>query len=263
MPSFEDLEEYYSKAYVFTDCDREFIQTNKPSPALRFIKSKFQDFGATKCLDVGAGNGRFLSELRDMGFNDLYAIEPNDSLVGFLVDSGFVVEKGMMSNDSFPELSFDVINAGDVIEHLIDPVEFIQTIQNKLNLGGVLIITTPNMYSLWSRFTYILYKYLSIPWSSLTPIAHVNNFSLASLRYLLNSNSFQIVDSYFGPPSLKYELGHTHLFRAFREKRSLKSLLSWVLGWSLYVIFFYPIRLLSKRRKADFKMTLIAQITSG
>jgi len=260
MPTIEDLKQYYSKDYVFTDCEGLDTKVKSVPPTLSFIQSYFQNFYGAKCLDVGAGNGRFLNELRGMGFSELYAIEPNESLVTHLIDSGFIVEKGMVSKDSFAKLSFDVINAGDVIEHIIDPVSFMQSIRSKLNVGGLLIITTPNIHSHWSRFTFFLYRYLSIPWSSLTPIAHVNNFSLVSLRHLLNANSFQIVDSYFSPPGLKYELGHTHLFRSFREDKNLKNLLFWVFGWSLYVISFYSLKLFCKRGPTDFKMTLIAQI---
>ena len=259
FPSNEDLHLYYSKDYVFTDCDEQPKKKEKSTPILNYIRANFQDVQATSCLDIGAGNGRFLGELNALGFNKLYAVEPNEGLAKVLHHKGYTVETGMMNNERFGTFLFNLINAGDVIEHLVDPTAFIQSLRSKLSEDGLLIITTPNIESIWSRYTYILYKYFSIPWSSLTPIAHLNNFSYSSLRLLLLSNSFQIVDCYFSSPSLKYELGHTHLFRAFRERKNLKNLLSWAIGWTLYVVGFYPAKLLSRRVGMNFKMTLIAK----
>lgn len=259
FPSIEALSLYYSKDYVFTDCDEQPKKKERSTSVIGYLRANFQDVQATRCLDIGAGNGRFLGELKEIGFSQLYAVEPNESLATALLDKGFVVEKGMMKDESFGASLFNLINAGDVIEHLVSPIAFIKSLRGKLSEDGILIITTPNIESTWSRFTYFLYKHFSIPWSSLTPIAHINNFSYSSLRYLLQSNSFQIVDSYFSPPSLKYELGHTHLFRAFREHKNFKNLLAWGFGWSLYIICFYSVKLLSKKDGLDFKMTLIAK----
>jgi len=259
FPSNEDLYGYYSKDYVFTDCAEQPKKKKSSTPLLNYIRANFQDIQATSCLDVGAGNGRFLGELKVLGFNQLYAVEPNEGLAKMLRQKGYIVETGMMNDERFRTLHFDVINAGDVIEHLVDPIAFIQSLRSKLSVDGLLIITTPNIESIWSRFTYLLYRHFSIPWSSLTPIAHLNNFSYSSLKLLLRSNSFQIVDCYFSSPSLKYELGHTHLFRAFREQKNLRNLLIWMIGWTLYVVGFYPAKLLSNRVGMNFKMTLIAK----
>ena len=259
LPSNEELTLYYSTDYIFTDCQDRPTKKGKRSAYLSYIRANFQNIEATSCLDIGAGNGRFLGELRELGFSQLYAVEPNDSLARILLNSGYNVEKGMMKDVSFGTTQFNLINAGDVIEHLVDPVSFIKSLRGKLSQNGTLIITTPNIESYWSRFTFFLYKHFSIPWSSLTPIAHINNFSHSSLKHLLQSNSFQIMDSHFSSPSLRYELGHTHLFRAFRENKTLRNLLIWGFGWSLYVIGFYSLKFFSKKVGTDFKMTLIAK----
>lgn len=259
FPSSEELLDYYSKDYIFTDCEERPRKKLASSSIFTYIQANFPKIENVSCLDIGAGNGRFLGELKALGFRHLYAVEPNDSLAKMLAEKGYVVENGMMENDSFGSSLFNLINAGDVIEHLADPAGFVQSIRSKLSDDGILIITTPNIDSPWSKFTYFAYRHFSIPWSSLTPIAHINNFSYSSLRFLLLSNSFQVIDSYFSHPSLKYELGHTHLFRAFREHKSLRNGFRWVFGWGYYVIGFYSIKLLSKESRHNFKMTLIAK----
>ena len=197
-----------------------------------------------------------------MGFNHLFAVEPNKSLVQILNNSGFKVERGVLDRTSFSGELFDVINAGDVIEHLTDPVSFIQILRDKLEVGGVLIVTTPNVDSPWSKYTYFLFKYFRIPWSTLTPIAHINNFSLSSLELLLRNNSFKILSSYFNAPGLKYELGHTHLFRDFRERKTLKYLLRWLFGWGVYFLGYVVLNMRHKKNQVDFRMTIIAQVSS-
>ncbi len=262
LPSDETLQAYYSSEYIYTDCCGKLNENEKPSPSISYIRTNFLGRPSSRFLDVGAGNGKFLKELKGLGFNHLFAVEPNKSLVQILNNSGFKVERGVLDRSSFSGELFDVINAGDVIEHLTDPVSFIQILRNKLEVGGVLIVTTPNVDSPWSKYTYFLFKYFHIPWSTLTPIAHINNFSLSSLELLLRKNSFKIISSHFNAPGLKYELGHTHLFRDFRERKTLKYLFRWLFGWGVYFLGYVLFKMLPKRNKVDFRMTLIAQVSS-
>lgn len=48
------------------------------------------------------------------------------------------------------DIKFDVIFAGDLIEHLTNPGLFLENAKKSLKPGGRLIITTPNTYNLYS-----------------------------------------------------------------------------------------------------------------
>ena len=63
--------------------------------------------------------------------------------VEFLKQRGFDVVQGDAQNFDFGR-KFDVIVAGDLIEHLEDPGGFLRSVKRNLALGGVLVISTPN-----------------------------------------------------------------------------------------------------------------------
>jgi SAM-dependent methyltransferase len=53
---------------------------------------------------------------------------------------------------------FDVIIAGDIIEHLMDTDVFLQELRRVLRPGGYLLITTPNIAWWWNRIRLLLGK---------------------------------------------------------------------------------------------------------
>ena len=54
----------------------------------------------------------------------------------------------------YPEEFFDIVHAGEAIEHLYDTDSFVQECRRVLKKGGKLIITTPNTLSLPRRILY-------------------------------------------------------------------------------------------------------------
>jgi 2-polyprenyl-3-methyl-5-hydroxy-6-metoxy-1,4-benzoquinol methylase len=51
---------------------------------------------------------------------------------------------------SFPGVRFDVIFAGDVIEHLPNPGLFLARVKEHLSPRGILVLTTPNAFNLFN-----------------------------------------------------------------------------------------------------------------
>lgn len=86
----------------------------------------------------------------------------------------------------------DTIIAGEIIEHLINPFEFLKECNRVLKKGGILILTTPNMTSL----SYILKiqsfgKKLTI-YDRKDP--HLYGFSMEMLEILLKKSGFKILN---------------------------------------------------------------------
>lgn len=105
-----------------------------------------------RLLDVGCGNGGFLTRMRDLGW-DVAGVEPDPVAGGLARDySGLDVVVGTLHEASFPAASFDVITMSHVIEHVPDPGQTIRQCRRLLAPGGRLLMVTPNTRCLARRW---------------------------------------------------------------------------------------------------------------
>ncbi|HET6277172.1 MAG TPA: class I SAM-dependent methyltransferase, partial [Candidatus Polarisedimenticolia bacterium] len=100
-----------------------------------------------RLLDLGCGNGSFLSSMQDLGW-EAFGLEPDREAARAARSAGLAVEPGVLQESTFPQGSFDAVTMNHVIEHLPDPVRMLQLCHRVLRPGGVLWIATPNVGSL-------------------------------------------------------------------------------------------------------------------
>ncbi len=91
---------------------------------------------------------------------------------------------------------FDYIVAGEVIEHLSNPGLFIESAKKHLKNKGKIIITTPNISSI---FLYFLVVFLDKTQDS----THVYYFDKKNLRVLINRYNLKIISAKYIPPEIK------------------------------------------------------------
>jgi cyclopropane fatty-acyl-phospholipid synthase-like methyltransferase len=105
-------------------------------------KSKFSK--NSKVLEIGFGNGNFLQYAKINNW-DIVGIEANQALVKIAGKKGFNV-KHLEDISSFPNETFDLIVAFDVIEHIPQNLlpQFFLDVKKKLKDGGFLIARFPN-----------------------------------------------------------------------------------------------------------------------
>lgn len=82
---------------------------------------------------------------------------------------------------------FDIVVMLDVIEHLPDPSETLESISNNITGGGIILITTGNIGSLLSKIT-------GEYWRLMTPPQHITFFSKRTLKELLLKHGFRIIE---------------------------------------------------------------------
>lgn len=97
-----------------------------------------------KMLDVGCGGGHLLSLARQAGYR-VQGLDLSDHIAAearstFDID----VFAGDLKEANFARNSFDVVAALEVIEHLINPVEWLREIREILQPDGLLLLSTPN-----------------------------------------------------------------------------------------------------------------------
>jgi 2-polyprenyl-3-methyl-5-hydroxy-6-metoxy-1,4-benzoquinol methylase len=97
-------------------------------------------------LEVGAGGGFLLEELRDAGFTDLTGSDITETAVGEIAQR--VPEADVVLADasrlSFQRDVFDIVISSDVIEHLPDVEDHFAAVARILKPGGLYFIKTPN-----------------------------------------------------------------------------------------------------------------------
>jgi len=90
--------------------------------------------------------------------------------------------------------SFDVVVAGEILEHLINPYNAVREFCRILNNKGCLIISVPNCCSLANRINMlfgILPSYCARPEDEESPERHVCDFNLKVLLKVLDKANFR------------------------------------------------------------------------
>ena len=102
-------------------------------------------------LDVGCGNGRFLSTMRALGWK-VQGVELSENGVQVCRAAQLPVHHGELASAAFPDASFDVITVRHVIEHVPQPHPFMSELARILKPGGLLLVETPNSEALGRRW---------------------------------------------------------------------------------------------------------------
>ncbi len=103
----------------------------------------------TKILDFGCGSGIFVGELRAQGY-DSYGLDVSKEAINFGQSMG-VNNLSVIDSDkiNFPNNTFEIVLAMDVLEHLEKPEWAISELYRVLSPGGIAIITVPAYMFLW------------------------------------------------------------------------------------------------------------------
>jgi SAM-dependent methyltransferase len=127
--------------------------------------------------------------------NKVVGLEINEEQVEALVREGYDIRYGDAESFNLKEL-FDVVLAGEVIEHLSNPGMFLECAKRHLKPKGVLLLTTPNRFN-FTQFFQVM-KTGCIPLYKKPLAKHVFFFDENSLKDLLIRHGFtQIVIDYY------------------------------------------------------------------
>jgi 2-polyprenyl-3-methyl-5-hydroxy-6-metoxy-1,4-benzoquinol methylase len=176
-PSDEQLSSLYRKM------DNEVYDQELPGrrkTAQRHLRL-LQSYAGDKpghLLDVGCASGLLLKGAADAGWT-VTGVEPSEvffTKAHAMVGSQGTVMHGTLQEVNLPDRAFDAETVWDVLEHVQQPVEFLQLCASKLKPGGHLLVNVPNLDSASARL-------LGKRWP-LFLAEHLNYFNPASLRTL-------------------------------------------------------------------------------
>ena len=141
---------------------------------------------ATKLLDVGAGNGYFVHLARTEYGLDAEGLEISAAEVDY-ARATFDIELRRGDLASVTD-RYDILTSFNVLEHVKHPTELLKGMSDRLEAGGILLVTTPNPDCIHRRLRG-LHK-----WSMVCPPHHINLFTKAALSGMLAREGFELLE---------------------------------------------------------------------
>ncbi|MFN3385930.1 MAG: class I SAM-dependent methyltransferase [Candidatus Thermochlorobacter sp.] len=142
--------------------------------------SKFKSAG--RLLDVGAGWGHFVWAGQHTAFQT-EGIEPSEQNAKFACQHLNVPVKHGSFLDMNAEEEFDVVTMWDVLEHINEPMPFVQQAYRVLKSGGIVVIKVPDASSAIAKLSGRIWHNISQE--------HVNLFGKKTLSLLLQRCGFK------------------------------------------------------------------------
>ncbi len=138
-------------------------------------------------LEVGAGFGTFCEEIQRIGlFKRVIAVEPTPDLAETCRRKGLEVIDKPIEQVHWEQGAVNVVASFEVIEHLFSPADYIRSCFAVLNVGGLLVLSCPNI----KGFDVSVLMKLS----DTIDFEHLNYFHPTSLSNLVLANGFDVVE---------------------------------------------------------------------
>lgn len=141
-----------------------------------------------KLLDVGSGTGTISLELQKKGY-EVFGLDFSTVGVQKSREKGINAIECDLDKDGIPFENnfFDVVWAGDVVEHVFDPIFLLKEINRVLKYDGKILLSTPNDINIFKRISVFLYgeSPQSVIYRDLKICKHHTVMSLELLEYML------------------------------------------------------------------------------
>ncbi len=96
-------------------------------------------------LDIGTGDGAFLEELIDLGFQNVAGVEPSEAPYSAAKpEIRDRIRKGLFRAEDFSAGSFSLVTCFQIMEHVPEPLALVRAARSLLKPGGALVIVAHN-----------------------------------------------------------------------------------------------------------------------
>ena len=197
-PKQEVISEYYTHSKSTKYWSEHFYKDTEEQrrkgifrPRAEFIREFLNKKGIEALdvfMDIGAGYGSFLEEIRDFDLADeIIAIEPSEYLAEICKNKGFnVIPLPLEKANKILKKKADCATSFELFEHLYAPKDFLIGVKNLLSKEGYFLFTTLNidgfdLQVLWEKS------------DSISPPHHLNFFNLDSAEILLKRCGFEVI----------------------------------------------------------------------
>jgi 2-polyprenyl-3-methyl-5-hydroxy-6-metoxy-1,4-benzoquinol methylase len=209
VPTQEYLNDYYSRKYYQNPQGTYQTKYSLQEETQRKLRIQlFEEFinvhkidssqSENSFLDVGCGEGFVLSHFKSMGWEvtgidfSVHGVrENNPDLESFIIQGDIYL---ILQNLKESCQKYDLIFLGNVLEHVLNPAELIDSLIHLLNPGGLLCITVPNDFSDLQE-SYIKDGVVTTPYWLAFP-DHLNYFNLNTLEKFLSDRNLKVLDHF-------------------------------------------------------------------
>jgi SAM-dependent methyltransferase len=183
LPRQEDLTEGYSEATFDSGVEAHFAAATYAAPLEGFLSRLPDRHGA---LDIGTGDGAFLEELLERGFDGVVGVEPSRApIAAAREDVRPLIREGIFQGEDFAPGSLALVTCFQTLEHLNDPREMALAVRRLLKPGGAAYFVCHDRRALSAK---VLGRK-----SPIFDIEHLQLFSKQSARHLLEQTGFSDV----------------------------------------------------------------------
>jgi len=179
-------------AHSTTDYETAAIKGSVKFPEILGWIKKFRPSG--DFFEIGCGMGYFLEYARRNGYS-VSGIEYAE-LGTRTCREKFGLDVKRWSFEEFPPPAdrFDVVFMGDVLEHLLQPLEMLQKAQRMLRPAGIVAVEVPSMFnSITGRLAAMGYRVVGTQKRMPMPPYHVNEFTPKTLSAVIQGAGFREV----------------------------------------------------------------------
>ncbi|QQR79020.1 MAG: class I SAM-dependent methyltransferase [Candidatus Moraniibacteriota bacterium] len=122
---------------------------------LDLLKKTVSELGlpnnAVHVLDIGCGSGRISKNLQNLGYH-VTGLDFSEEAVKKAVARGIDAKRANLDEGiPPPDATFHIVWAGDIVEHVFDPIGLLRESGRVLKPGGAMLITIPSDVGLVSR----------------------------------------------------------------------------------------------------------------
>jgi len=112
-------------------------------------------------IEIGSGDGVQLQQFLNLGVSRVLGVEPSDYLAKIAIDTGIPTHVDLFGSHTADIIDeqFDICLSSYTLDHVRNPVEYLQTAYRILNKGGIIAFEVHNLEKIIERTEYCLFEH--------------------------------------------------------------------------------------------------------
>ncbi len=157
-------------------------------------------------LDVGCRTGDFLMHFDNSISRE--GVELADDYANIAKERGLTIYNDFIEEITF-EKKYDIVSCLAILEHLIEPIKFLNTVNDLVEDQGIILIMIPTFECLKEK----VLSFLKIRWHMYEPPEHLNFYSKKYLDNFMIQNGFTLVKREFTSGGMINPFSSIKIFR--------------------------------------------------